>query len=951
MRNFENPVGTVFREAIVYFLNKSFDIRVGEYRRVLLMQLNIFLIITTLLIVKPIANSLFLSSFGYAYLPTAFLLVAVFAIAVSWLYSRMLSTRSFGSIMIRTLIGSVASLFVFGVLLQLNVLVQVVLLLFYIWVALFAVVSSSQFWILANIIFNAREAKRVFGFIGAGAIAGGIFGGYLTSLVVSSIGSENLIFLSMLVLLPSIWITKQMWKEREQETGHYKQLTVKEDTIPGNPYQLIRKSRHLTYLAGIIGIGVIVAKLVDYQFSAIASLAITDPDRLTSFFGFWFSNFNLFSLFIQLFITRKVVGVFGVGTSLLFLPGAIFIGALLMLFFPILGAAVFIKFSDASLKQSLNKSATELLALPIPVEIKNKTKSFIDVFVDSAATGIGGLILIFLVHGFNLSTNWISLIIIGLLIIWGYFAWQVRKEYLKSFKYKISKKAKRDRSEKKEINQDSVIGGLIRQLETVNEKQILFVIHKMREVPNERFYPGLKKLLNHESAEVRAEAIVNLRAYLNHNLSGVMNGLVGDSDSQVRVNAFEYLLMLAPGNRIELLEGYLKHADQKIKDSALLALARETRGNYELQNWYSFGKQLQKRVVEMNENRDPAAQKEAHLFLLKVIGLSGASAYFHYVEDGFASSDPDIVRQSVIAAGYSVHPHFVNHLFAALGNPENSAEAVNALANYGIQVFSFFEEMIEAEDVSVDVVRKLPAIAEKIESQKSIAFLFYLLDYEDYLVHIESLKALTTIKANFPNLYFDKRLVMSRIVEETHLYQNSLLVLNAYSSNSTGWSGEPENVREARMSLIGILERRLDGSLERIFRLLGLRYPPEDIFTAFKGIQSDKAEVRLNAVDFLDNLLETRLKKVLIPILEVSILHPMTEPTKGLFAEKAPDEFSCYKMLLEGVDIKLKLAVFYLLEQLADRAYLPLVESYLNARNPKVKTFAQKAKAAMDKEP
>jgi len=35
----------------------------------------------------------------------------------------------------------------------------------------------------------------------------------------------------------------------------------------------------------------------------------------------------------------------------------------------------------------------------VPLEVKKRTKTFIDVVVDSVATGIGGLILIFLVRG------------------------------------------------------------------------------------------------------------------------------------------------------------------------------------------------------------------------------------------------------------------------------------------------------------------------------------------------------------------------------------------------------------------------------------------------------------------------------------------------------------------------------------------------------------------------
>jgi AAA family ATP:ADP antiporter len=947
MKNFESSVKNVFQEAFQYFLNKSFDIRVGEYRRVILMQINIFLIISTLLIIKPIVNSLFLSSFGYSYLPTAFIIVSLFAVGISWLYSRLLSKYPFDKIMTRTLLISVITLFLFGLLLRLNILVQVVLLLFYVWVALFAVVSSSQFWVLANIVFNAREAKRVFGFIGAGAIAGGIFGGYLTSIMAPLIGSENLIFLSMLVLLPTIWITKKIWKKRNSEQQRVQQQKIQEEILPENPYQLIKKSRHLTLMAGIIGVSVIVAKLVDYQFSAIASMAILDPDKLTAFFGFWFSNFNLLSLFIQLFLTRRIVGVFGVGSSLLILPGAIFLGALGMLFFPILGAAIFIKLCDGSLKQSLNKSATELLALPIPLEIKSKTKSFIDVTVDSVASGIGGLLLFFLVNGLQLSTNWISLMIIGLLTIWIYFALQVRKEYLKSFKLKISKKVTRKKVSKKIESAESVISNLQKQLKSTKEKHLLYIIQKTREIPREEFYLRLKNLLSNESGKVRAEAINSLKYYLNHNLSGDMILLVNDNDQQVRVSAFEYLIALAPGNRVKLIESYLEHEDSKIQESALIALAIETRGNLELQNWFSFGDRLQERIQQMTNTKDPNKKKELHMHILKVIGASCATGYFSYLQNAFTHKNEEIVSKAIEAAGVAGHPQFISVLVGFLNKGTFLNTAQTALANYSSQVFPVFYKLIKEDKISVELVRKLPAIAQKVNRQKSIEFLFFLFNYEDYMVHLESLKALNNIKLNFPHLYFDKKLVMSRIVEETTLYQNSLIVLNSKFVANIDTHSIPFEISDARKSLIDILGRRLDGSLERIFRLLELRYPPEDILTVYKGIQSDKDDLRMNAVEFLDNLLEARLKKMLIPVLETAILNTMAEPVSGLFAEKEPDEFECYRLLLEGIDVKLKLAVFYLLEQLGDRKFLPLVQTYLNAENKKIRTFAEKAQLAM----
>ncbi|MBZ0244013.1 MAG: hypothetical protein K8F24_12400, partial [Bacteroidales bacterium] len=110
------------KEYTASVLRKAFDIRPGEYRRVMLMQLNIFLIISTLLIVKPAVNGLFLAKFGAENLPNAYVLVAVIAGLISFFYSKILSRIALNIIITRTLSWSVISLLVFGFLLHFNFL-------------------------------------------------------------------------------------------------------------------------------------------------------------------------------------------------------------------------------------------------------------------------------------------------------------------------------------------------------------------------------------------------------------------------------------------------------------------------------------------------------------------------------------------------------------------------------------------------------------------------------------------------------------------------------------------------------------------------------------------------------------------------------------------------------------------------------------------------------------
>src|SRR5258706_3663040 len=138
-------------------LLRMFDIRTGEFRRVLLMELNVFLLIQCLWIIKPVVNALFLSKVGIDKLPLVFLLVALTALALSKSYSRLLHRTPLGRIMIQTYAVSILCLLAFAFLLKFHLFEDWMSYLFYIGVALFSLITTSQFWLLGNLVFSSLE--------------------------------------------------------------------------------------------------------------------------------------------------------------------------------------------------------------------------------------------------------------------------------------------------------------------------------------------------------------------------------------------------------------------------------------------------------------------------------------------------------------------------------------------------------------------------------------------------------------------------------------------------------------------------------------------------------------------------------------------------------------------------------------------------------------------------
>ena len=155
-------------------LKKLFDIERHELARAVLMFLYAFLLLSAYLILKPVRNSLFLDKFGADQLVYMYMIIAAAATPIAWLYGWTAARTTLPRLVGGTTLVLVLCMAVFWYLVsqQYSWLIYV----FYVWVSLFGVFTTTQFWLLANYVFDAREAKRLFPVIGAGAIAGGILG-------------------------------------------------------------------------------------------------------------------------------------------------------------------------------------------------------------------------------------------------------------------------------------------------------------------------------------------------------------------------------------------------------------------------------------------------------------------------------------------------------------------------------------------------------------------------------------------------------------------------------------------------------------------------------------------------------------------------------------------------------------------------------------------------------
>ena len=853
-------------------LRKLFDIREGESARALLMFAYIFLIISCLLMLKPVRNSICLDKFSVKQLPYVVILVAVTAAFISSFYSRFANKMRLDSLIKFSLVFINFNLLGFWLLLYFGYEGGWFVYVFYVWVAIFAVITTSQFWIMANYIFNAREAKRLFGFVGAGAISGGIFGGYLTNYLAPVIGTDHLLIICIAFLAVCLLILQIVWRMRSTDSQVEKnrqQKQIRRQTASNNPLTLLKSSRHLAYLAGIVGVSVIVANLVDYQYNAVVEASITDKDARTAFFGFWLSNLSIISLVIQLFLTRRILGSLGVGPSLFLLPIGILLGAAAILIYPVLWAAILIKVSDGSFKQSINKAGLELLFLPVPSDIKPQAKTFIDIFIDSLATGIGGVMLIVCTSILGFSTGNISLIILALILIWVVLIMRIRKEYVQAFRLAIEKRTIDLEEHSVNLEDASIFASLLKVLEGNNDRQIRYVLHLLENVKNDQFISYFRPLLQHVSPEIRHRVLVMLSQYDKPDLSPEITPLVEDANQEVRTEAIAYLYKhSAASEKIPLLKNYLEHSDYRIRGAALMCIARASEADQEIRQSFHLRTLVESTLKNLQQQSLTTSEKTfVKINLARGIGVAKFPKLYPYLHILLNDESPGVLQQAVISAGHTRAEEFIPVLIPLLDNKQVRKFAREALAEFGEPVIERLVPHLKDVHENKNIRLSIPKVLGLTGEQKAVDVLIQCLDQNDLLIRFQVLISLNRLRKNYPMLKFSELPIESKIFEETHNYMNTLTIL--YTQNNGIWNEQDnssERVQSARFLLIKALEEKLDTNLERIFRLLGLKYHLRDMFNAYLGIVSKKQDLRANAVEFLDNVLDPGLKKYIIPI-------------------------------------------------------------------------------------
>ena len=288
---------------------------------------------------------------------------------------------------------------------------------FFVWLSTVNLFVTSVFWAFMVDIFDVRQGKRMFAFIGIGGTLGALVGGWATNVI--SRMTESVYLPAGLMLTGAAFfglaIVVMLTLDRLALASEHSRLAADGAAIPVHPGAGERQAAGQANIGGtfwdgakavagspyLLGIGayivlMAISNTLIYFTQANIILDNTDTfsQRVTGFAQFD-ALAQVATLFVQIFVTTQVIKRIGVGWTLVILPVVTMAGFAILSAWTVFGVMAVFQAVHRATRYALSRPARETLFSVVSPAEKYKAKPFVDVFLyrggDVAGAGVDGM--------------------------------------------------------------------------------------------------------------------------------------------------------------------------------------------------------------------------------------------------------------------------------------------------------------------------------------------------------------------------------------------------------------------------------------------------------------------------------------------------------------------------------------------------------------------------------
>jgi len=830
----------------------------GEARLAWLLFSSFFLCVTFQYACKTVRQAAYIDTLGATNLPYAYLLLALLSYPVAKFYSWLAPRVSRRGLATGTFAFTSATLVLFWWLFRTPD--PAVTMAFYVWIGIAVALTLSQLWSLASVAFDARQAKRLFGFLGAGALLGGIAGG-MTARFTAQLGETRdslLVAAAVLVAvviaiyrLDAVGIVAKP-EARSEDAGAEKAR---------DSFTTVTRSPQLRSIALLITLVIVVSQIIDLQFSWAVESSTTNLADRTAFFGTFFSLMGVAAFVFQLVFTTRIHRLLGVGFALRVLPASLSVGtiglflAAAVMPTALIPVALALKLAESGIRYSIDDSTRELLFLPVPATERIKAKTFLDLFVKRAAKGAAALLLFPVTLGWitPLQAGWVSLVII---VFWIALTSKVTRQYVLSFRRGLEQKVVESGTP---INLADVttLEILIQSLGSTDPRQVLHSLDMLADHHRGHLVPPL--LLYHEDEEVRCRTLQILAAEGRDDAAPLVERRLSDQSPAVRAEATRVLADLWHQDACEMMMPRLDAANPGVRAAAIACLTNHGDG--------AMRRHAEAALDDMTSDADPTVRIESVL----AVGAIAEPHFENKLVGMLYDPEPKVVRAVMQAIKRRLtrdgtNPLYLPTLISLLANRRLKHDAREALAAFGESAIPALRMFMNDPEEALWVRRAIPKTISRIDSPQTVeALVDSLGNPTDSFQRRKLLEAVDSLDLDHQKPSRAQKIRHEIGVES----QNYLIALADLEALDTEAAEAVDNRAEEPAAgsyslLVRLLAERVLEHRNNLLLLLGLIYDRRQMRDAFRGLV--RQDLRANALEFLDNTLDAEDKVLLTAI-------------------------------------------------------------------------------------
>ena len=855
-------------------LSRVLDVRPQERRGTFAAFGALLAITTGHTILETARDTLFLSKLPASQLPWMYLVIVVFALLLSRLGRADSKMAVGGSLVVAALVTAT-----FYTLTRDSGSSPLVLYALYVWTGLFASWAMVQFWTLIGRAHTMTQAKRLYGFIGAGAVLGGVVGALFARFAVMLYGPRAMLLFAAVLFgiaaLPLAGI-------RLADT------TPDEAAAPAPSGSLVASARVAWQNAfakrvfAVTLVAVVTVTLVDFLFKSRIAAEYKDdgPAKIGEYIASFYAVTNTIAVVAQLVVAPWIFRSIGVQRALFFFPVALLAGAMgVLVTGGAFAAAVIMRGLDNALRYSIHRTSMELLLVAVPDGTRERVKPIIDLLASRGGQALASITILALVAVGAGGPVVVGSLVVGLALAWTALVVTIRGLYLDVFRETLKAGGLSGKAELPELDL-AVLETLFAGLNSDRDTEVLASLELLADQKRERLIPAL--ILYHPSRDVVLRALELFTAQGRKDFVPIADRLNAHPDRDVAAAALRARAAVAPDKKV--LEERIQDACGQVSATALAALVANgwmtaEEGDVRLEkalaarSWRTsleFVRAI--RVVARTRSANAHLEDKLDALLVRIAEQAtnmvdepcGTPSERPHRPGGYIPELPGPVklrREVALAMAMRKHPSALPVLVSMLDSHEVRAQARAAI----VEIPGAHEYLVDAlarGDLPREVRVHIPRTLAMFPPRDAVRSLLpHLVTDRDGAVRFKILRALVRLRRADPTLALEEA-VLLRATDTTLEHAGDLRRwAAALTSGDEPAMSLPfaDPLQAAHRLLVDLVRDKEIHAVQRLFMLLEL-LDGENFDDVVRALRSKNAKTRASSLELVENLVRPQLR-------------------------------------------------------------------------------------------